>query len=495
MKKYNVFKVLFIALFAAIIFSFFIPQSQMGYGGIEKGLVNPITLVDTVSNTLTSFSVFIASFVYILSIGIFYSVLKNSEKYDDVITNTAAKFKKKGTFIVISALTLGLLTAVIGDVMPMLIFVPAFIDIAKKLGYDSKRAILSTVGAILFGSAGSLYTNYSNQILTNTVQTNIIVKLVILVISLLALILFVILTDKEAKAKLEKKKIKKGLPIILAFDIIMVLLILGMVPWSAYFGFNGFNYFHETIIGAKLFKVSVFNALVGTTLTAFGTWTVYSLTVIILIVSVILSLIYKLKIDGLFDSLANGVKKAFPYALILVFANMILVGVYNSGFYTTVITSIAGMKDKVLSSTTLSLLSSIVYPDYTYATQFTLSTITQIITNTKIYAPLAIIFQSIYSLALLISPTSILLLMALKYEDVSYKDWFKFISKFFLGLLIIFFIIILIIANKYVKVVSYVVLSVLIVILVLLIVLCKTKKKTKETKKDTKSKKDKKSKK
>ena len=169
MKKYNVFKVLLIALFGAIVLSFFIPQSTIGYTGIEKGEINPITLIDSISNGLTSFSVFIANFVYILAIGVFYAVVRKSGKYDAVLENTAAKFKNKNVFLIVSILTFGLMTAVIGDVLPMLIFVPAYLDMAKKLGFDSKTSILATAGAILVGNTGSLYTSYANQILATKV--------------------------------------------------------------------------------------------------------------------------------------------------------------------------------------------------------------------------------------------------------------------------------------------------------------------------------------
>ena len=480
MKKYNVFKVLLIAFFAAIICSFVIPKSQIGYTGIEKGLISPITFVDSVSNGLTSFSVFISAFVYILSIGIFYAVLKKTNKYDEVITNTAAKFKNKKVFIIISILTFGLLTAVVGEMYALLFLVPAFIDIAKKLGYDSKASILSTVGAIIFGSAGSLYTNYANQILATKVSTNIIAKVIILVVSLIALILFVVLTSKPNDTKLEKKKIKKGLPMTIAFDVILVLLILGMVPWNAYFGFDGFANFHKTLVEFKLFKVSVFNALLGTTLVAFGEWSIYSLTVLLLVVSVILAIIYKIKVDGLLESISQGIRKSLPYAMIMIVANMILVGVYNSGFFITVISSVGKMKDSIVSSITLSVLSALVYPDYTYASQFTLSTLATVISKKTIYATLAVVFQAIYSIMLLVSPTSILMLMALRYEEVRYKDWFKYISKLFLGLFIIFFIIIIIIGSKYVRAISYVVLAVVVIIEALLFVLCIGKKGNKK---------------
>lgn len=483
MKKYNIFKVLLLVLAAAIIVSFLIPSSTIGYytSGIEKGTINPINLVDSISNGLTSFSVFISAFIFILSIGVFYAVLKKTGKYEAVINNTAVKFqKKKGLFLVISILTFGIMTAVIGDIMPMLIFVPAFIDIAKKLGYDSKTSIASTVGAILLGSAGSLYTNYVNQIMSATVSSNIIAKIVILVLGLGSLILFTILTSKPEKTNLEKEEVKKGLPMVIAFDVIIVFLILGMVSWNGYFGFEGFTNFHKTLTDFKVFDVSLFNAILGSTLSAFGEWALYNVIVLLVVTTVILSLIYKIKFDGLLESIASGIRRALPYAMIVILANLVLVGVYNSGFYTTIITSIAGMTDKVLSGTTLSALSSVVYPDYTYATQFTLSTIIYTITDTKFYLVLAVIFQVIYSLFLLISPTSILVLLGLQRENVSYKEWVKYIYKYFLGLLIVFFVLIMVVGRNYISALSYVVLAVVIVMLVLFVVLSVTRKDTKK---------------
>lgn len=490
MKKNNVFKVLLIAILATIVVSFLIPSSTVGYTttGIEKGTINPINFVDSISNGLTSLSVFVSAFVYILCIGVFYAVLKKSGKYDVVINNTACKFKNnKGLFLVISILTLGLLTAVIGDILPMLVLVPAFIDIAKKLGYDSKKSIASTVGAIILGSTGSLYTNYLNQILQVTVSTSIITKVILLVISLGSLIAFVLVGKKAEDVTLETKEDRKALPISIVFDVVLFLIVLGMVPWNGYFGFEGFANFHQTITEFTVYDVSLFNAIIGSTLSAFGEWSIYTISIVLVISSIVLALIYKIKIDGLLESISKGIGVALPYALIIIISNMVLVGVYNSGFFTTVIASLSEMKDTVLSSTTLSALSSVVYPDYTYATQFTLSTMTYVITDTAVYVVIAVIFQTIYSLFLLVSPTSILVLMGLHYESVSYKEWIKYIYKYFLGLLIVFFMIMMIVGSKYVTTISYVVFAILIVILVLFIVLCKNKKEeVKEEKREVK---------
>lgn len=482
MKKYNVFKVLLTVLLAVMVISFFIPQSQIGYytAEIEKGVINPINFVDSISNGLTSFSVFIGSFVYILCIGVFYAVIKKSGKYEDIINNTACKFKNnKGIFLVISILTFGLLTAVIGDMMPLLVLVPAFIDVTKKLGYDSNKAIICTIGAIILGNAGSLNTTYINQILASTVETNIIAKIIILVISLGALIVFALLGKKADNVKLEEKKVEKALPITILLDVIIFLVVLGMIPWKSYFGFEGFSNFHKTITEFKVFDVSIFNAFIGTTLTAFGEWSIYNIIVVLVVASLILALIYKLKIDGTLEAVSKGIRVALPYALILVVANIILVAVYNSGFFNTVIVTIGKMKDSALLGTTLSTLSSVVYPDYSYATQFSLSTLTYALKDANIYLVVAVTFQAIYSLCLIIAPTSILVLMGLHYEGVDYKSWVKYIHKFFLSLLIAFLIVIMVLARKYVTLISFIVLVILIVILVLFISLEKNNNKQK----------------
>ena len=242
------------------------------------------------------------------------------------------------------------------------------------------------------------------------------------------------------------------------------------------FGFEGFDNFHKAITEFKVFDVSLFTSVVGKSITAFGTWTIYSLSIVLAIASIVIAFIYKIKIDGYFEAVANGIKKSISYALIYVFSNVILISVYSSGFFTTVVTSVGKMKDSILSSSTVSALSSLVYPDYAYASQFTIQTLASTLSNTAIFKVLALIFQSMYSLLLLVSPTSILLLMALRYENISYKNWIKYIYKFFIGLLIVYFMIIMIVGGKYVKTISYVVLAVLVVILVLFFVLCKGKK-------------------
>ena len=115
----------------------------------------------------------------------------------------------------------------------------------------------------------------------------------------------------------------------------------------------------------------------------------------------------------------------------------------------------------------ISALSAIVYPDYSYGVQFTVATITYVISNNTFYSLLQIVYQAIYSTFLLVSPTSILILLGLYHLNISFKDWIKYIWKYFLILLATNLIILSIVAYGF----SVSVIFALIVLLAIIVVL------------------------
>ena len=54
---------------------------------------------------------------------------------------------------------------------------------------------------------------------------------------------------------------------------------------------------------------------------------------------------------------------------------------------------------------------------------------------------ISVMFTNLYSLVMLVAPTSVLLLISLSLSDVKYTEWFKFIWKLALMLLVISFIV------------------------------------------------------
>lgn len=477
MKKYNVYKIISISVIVTILLSFIIPSTTFdSYGNATTSNINPISLIDTFANGITSFSVFLSTFVFILCIGIFYGVLVKTGKYETVINNTAYKFKdKKSTFVIISTLILGIMSAIIGNYFAMLIFVPVFIGILRKLGYDRFTSILATIGSIILGSVGSLYTIYANQILGSTIMDSILFKVIISLVSLISIIIFILVFKKPEEIKLEKQEVKKCAHISIIFDIILVLLILGMVPWAEYFGFDGFTKFNESLLEFEVFGVSPYKAFIGSTMAPFGSFTLFDLSVVILLASVIVTLANRTKLNDFMQTLAISLKRALPYALIVILVNVVLVNIYSSGLFYTLVISITKLIDKLFAGSLISALASLAYPDHMYASQFTLSTVTATITDKKFLVLLSVIFQAIYSLFLLVSPTSVLILLGLQYTNTSYKEWIKYIGKYFLVLFAILFISLMIISGDFLSTYSIVLLIAIIVLAIVLIFISKNK--------------------
>lgn len=469
MKKNNVFKVLSIVILLTMILSYFIPGTTMSYGSVTKGTISPIPFVDLFTNGITSLSAFLTIFIYVLFIGVFYAVLKKTGKYEALVNNTAVCFNKnKSAFVVLVMFILGLITMFTGEIYAMLVFVPFLISVIRKLGYDKKASIVSTVGAILLGNAGSLYTVYANQMLSLTINDNVLTKVVIVLVSIVTLAAFVLLFgNKPEKTKdLVKSNEKKMLPIYITFVLVFILLVLGFVNWSSYFNFNGFNEFLETLRKGQIANVSVFNALVGQNAVAFGNFQPYHAAILFAVISFVYVLIYKIKINDIFDTVEEGFKNAFPYAVIVVLSEIVLVNAYTSGIFFTLVSSITKKTVSLFSSSLTSAIAAILLPDYTYGTQFTFSALTGT-TATNYQALAQIVFQAVYNMFLLISPTSILLLFGLKYTEVTYKEWIKYIYKYF----IVLFVTVLVIIEVLINGVNAVSISALILLVVALVLI------------------------
>ena len=438
MKKHNIFKILTIVILLSVVLSYFIPGSSVGYTGIEKGTIMPVAFANLFSNGITTVNALVTTIIFVLAVGVFYFVLKKTCRYDALVDNTASVFDtNRGLFIVITVFGLGLTTLFTGDILVMLIFVPFLLDVLSKLGFNKFSNILATVGSIILGFSGSTYTYYINQYMSLTVKDSFAAKLTIGLIGLVSIVAFILVFNKNKKltSEVRKSTMKKMIPLYVTFILLFVFVILGFVNWKGYFGFTGFDDFLTNLRESKISNVSVFDAIFGASVAAFGTWQSYNFATLITFVTIVIALIYKIKINDFFDAVGEGLKKAFPYALIVTLANLVLVNVYSSGIFYTISMALTGKTIDLFTSSITSIVSSVAYADYGYAAQFTLTSLMG--TKASGYEALfAVTFQTVYSLFLLISPTSILILFALRKTETRYIEWIKYIGKYFLVLLV-----------------------------------------------------------
>ena len=237
-------------------------------------------------------------------------------------------------------------------------------------------------------------------------------------------------------------------PLVLTFSLLFVLFVLAFLPWNTW-GVDGFDKATQAVQEFTLFKFPLFAKVLGT-FNSFGNWTITDLFLPMGLVILVLVLIYKVKLDDIFDGFIEGAKKALaPFVLTILLYSILVIVTYHP-FQLPIYKAILGLSKGFNIATTVivALLAPIFNSDIAYSFQAVAPYFTSIVTKASNYPLAAIIFQTMYGVAMLVAPTSLVLMGILAYLKVSYKDWLKAIWKLllelFIALLIIFIILALI---------------------------------------------------
>ena len=237
-------------------------------------------------------------------------------------------------------------------------------------------------------------------------------------------------------------------PFVCGFALLFILLIIAFISWGeGGFGITLFDNVTKSVTEFEIFKFPIFYKIYGT-MNAFGTWTLVDLFLPVSLLTALLVIIYKVKIDDVFDGFIEGAKKALGPAFISVLVYTCLVLTTYHPFQLVIYKAILGITKGFNMVTTIIVfaLSSLFNGDISYVAQSTIPYYASVVTNTDFYPLVGIIFQSVYGLTALFVPTSLILMATLSYLNISYKEWLKNIWKLLLELFVIFVIIFIILA-------------------------------------------------
>ena len=525
MKKHNTLKVVLITLFAFILLSWIFPTAIYQGQVIEQGRVQ-IGLFDMFTYPITTLASFGHIVLFVFAIGMLYGVLNKISAYRVLIDKLVKAFKGKEIIIISCIMALyAIITSVCGLQIVLLFTFPFIISLVLAMGYDKIVAALTTLGSVIVGMIGTTFAYNNVIVLANVLSlklTNgIVYKLIIFFICLGLLILNTILyiKNKSKLSKEDKKELEKYIPeavsskekktrvwpLVLIIDLILVVAILGFLPWATVFNITLFDDITTAItgwtipayvalivlvllinlvlflkkkikdlvivdiavgfvtlvvlVGKFLFKATIFNNIVkGLTgdfnifgkilgnVNSFGNWGLPEATLLLVISTIILAIIYKVKTDDAFDGLIAGAKKAFIPAVLIILVYLGLVICYYHNFQLVIYKGIFSVTKgfNIFTSSLVAVLSTVFNGDPLYAINSTLPYLTSIVTNTKIYNVIWVLYQSITSLTLFVAPTSLLLLITLYYLEIPYGKWLKNIWKLVLEMLAVILIICLI---------------------------------------------------
>ena len=463
MKKNGLLKILGILLLLVVVVSFILTGRSEYKDFVGLG--------DIAFNGLKSLYYFFYIALFVLFIGGFYGVLNKVPAYKKLLDNIVLKTKPLGKkFLYVTIILFAVISSLTGMTLPLLVFVPFVATIVLLAGYDKLVAITTTVISIMVGYIGGVFvtffdpntyemTTYETFVGTDSAFSNVFPKLLLLFAGIALLIYFV---NNHIK-NIENKKVKYELeddselqinevssnyttirtwPIVIVLAFLFIILVLGLVPWNSLFGITIFSDFHTWLMELSIKDFAVVPSIISGDLMAFGEWytmgdsmTYMMICMVLLIFTLIVSLLGKVKANDTIDGFKEGMKKMLPTAALMLIALTVLISAYTNGFFEGIVESYGKFNYGV--SSLLVFLGCLLNVDMYYISSGVFSPILNLITDESVYSSVAILFQGIYGIFSVVGPTSLILIFALSYMNVPYTTWLKYIWRFILALIIL----------------------------------------------------------
>jgi len=454
MKNKNLLKTLGITILVVILLTWILPSSTFDGYNVTKGIIVPTGIWDIFSAIGVTIAYFWQPGVFLLFVGGLYGVLRSTGALAGVVNKV--KQMAKGNEKIFLLITLAIFmktTAFTGVSFPLIVFVPLFIAIILAMGYSKLLALLCTVGSIIIGSLSTINNTYINEVLHINGLSYFWYKIALLVLSLVLTGFYVWKTAEMKKGRksenvteemkfLDEESTKQGAklwPAFTAFGLLYVVFILGLTSWTQIFGTEMFMKWHSTIMDIKIGNFHIFQNILGQTIVPFGQWNIVECITVIGLITLILVFIYKVKMKDMLTNFLNGVKKALPIAALVVLINVVVIFTLNSGFYATVINYLINLTDK-MNAIIMAInvfFGSILTVDKLYVSNYLLNISSVLINDQSAMPLLMMITQTMYGVAMLIAPTSLVLIAGLAYLEVPYTSWLKYIWRLLLFILVL----------------------------------------------------------
>lgn len=460
MKKHNIFKVVCITILVAVLLSWILPSTYYSSGVIDNGRVQ-VGLFDLFSYLGAILSYFGYIPLYILAVGGFYGVLYKTNGYRNLLDKIVDKYKgNEWIFLTIVMILFGVITSVSGLSLGLFFLFPFVITVILLMGYSKITALLTTVGSVCVGLIGTSYSvteiGIINSILSLSASSELVAKIVILVVGLIVLIVNTLLYARKHRINSPRKGFlypestnskAKTWPITLVFDIVLVIMILSFISWNGAFEVTFFDELLENITGYTIGgnDFPIFSKLLGT-VNSFGNWTLTELSILIVLATGFVALLGKVKFDDMVKGFGAGAKKALKPAFI---ATIVYVLIFISAYHPYTLTIVKPILDltdtfNVVTTSLAAFVSHLFNVELYYSASSILSYIAATFTDTSVYGVIGVIWQATYGLAMLFVPSSVILVASLSYLNVSYFKWLKAIWKLLLQLLVVLLAIFLI---------------------------------------------------
>lgn len=458
-EKHDLVKLAGIFAFIAIVLTWLCSYAYYQDGELITKEITRMGIFDVSTYGFLGFFYFPPMFIFIFIVAGFYKLLGNVEAYQVLTSNIANKFSgdvAKKVFVAITMFIMAALAGVVNDYFILIAIIPFFVTILSKLSVDKVTGVATTFGGVLVGILGATYSEKIVGQLVTVVGVKygyelftLIVLFVIAYILLLCLTLirmnkvdkntealtdpFVSVEAVQQKATKKKKKVNT-VPLIITLIMTFVVLILAFISWESAFGVNVFANAQAAVLEAEIAGFPIFGSLLGNVFT-FGTWDLFGAVCVLLLATLLVKVLYRVSFDTILDSYADGFKTIGKTVVVLLI-------VYVSLQVSTVFPTIPGLVSKIMGLGTnifTMFISGALTNAFSVEFQYTLRLIGSLFGTFENIEAAALTLQTSYGIIGFIAPTSAMLMFGLSLLNVRFSEWFKYIWKFVLLMLVVVF--------------------------------------------------------
>lgn len=274
----------------------------------------------------------------------------------------------------------------------------------------------------------------------------ILSRYVLLPVSVLV-ILFNVLTSLYKRHSASKKNQKlmstRRLVVTIIFGVIAFLALLKILLEDVFSATVFMTKAIETIKLDGIVSGFTFGKLLGS-VAAFGSWTYNDYMILLLLVCLAIKYAYRVKFVEVFDNMGEGFKKVLYGAFVALISYTVLILASGHPIGLTILKPLLEATNglNIVLYPISTLFSALFNTDFAYYEYGVLNVayVSTAYTGTGVLPLAQYITQTMYGFAMLIAPTSVVLLFTLSLLDIKYTTWLKKIIFVILELLVVIFL-------------------------------------------------------
>ena len=256
-------------------------------------------------------------------------------------------------------------------------------------------------------------------------------------------VLYSLIKKPKASKKDQKLMSKRRKIVTIVFAVIALLALLKILLEDV---FNATKFMSQAIEAIKLDGIVsgfTFDKLLGSVV-AFGSWTYNDYMILLLVVCLAIKYTYRVKFVEVFDNMGEGFKKVLYASFVALISYTVLILASGHPIGLTIIKPLLEATNglNIVLYPISTLFSALFNTDFAYYEYGVLNAayVTTAYTGSGVLPLAQYITQTMYGFAMLLAPTSVVLLFTLSLLDIKYTTWLKKIIFVILELLLVIFL-------------------------------------------------------